>query len=191
MATKPKRDNLTIGYDQEAVSRVYGLRTERNERSMTIKDLSLRSGVSPSAIHDYEKGRRKPTVDAYNKLAEILGWERLPPTPKSSKKTQPEQVYKATPIDYSDAPKIPKPVEFFFSEGNTYKIYSSNAGSHYATGSSWENTCIFRYEGKIGIHHFFREIRGKWTRTYTDAQLIGKHIEELNDEDNQQQTSQE
>ena len=190
MATKPKRDNLTIGYDQEAVSRIYGMRTERNERSMTIKDLSLRSGVSSSAIHDYEKGRRKPTVDAYNKLAEILGWEKLT-SQKSKKGKSPQKSYEATPIDYSDAPKLPKSVEFSFSLGHTYQIYSGEAGSHYSTGSSWEKTCIFRYEGKIGIHHFFREIRGKWTRTYTDAQLIGKHIEELNDEDNQQQTSQE
>lgn len=39
--------------------------------------------------------------------------------------------------------------------------------------------CIFRYEGKAGIHYCFREIRGGWTRTYTDVQLIGKRIREV------------
>ena len=39
--------------------------------------------------------------------------------------------------------------------------------------------CVFRYEGKHGIHHFFREERGGWTRTYTDVQLIGKRITEV------------
>ena len=39
--------------------------------------------------------------------------------------------------------------------------------------------CMFRYEGKHGIHHCFRETRGGWSRTYTDAQLIGKHIKEV------------
>lgn len=190
MPQKSKRDNLTIGYDQEAVSRVYGLRNERNERSMTIKDLALRSGVSTSSIHDYEKGRRKPTVEAFNKLAEILGWKRLP-TPKSPKKKQPEQDFEATPIDYSDAPKLPEPVEFSFTKGCVYQIYSRDTGANCVTGASWDKTCIFRYEGKFGIHHSFREIRGGWTRTYTDAQLIGKNIQELHDNEYTQQTPQQ
>lgn len=187
MPQKSKRDKLTIGYDQEAVSRVYGLRNERNERSMTIKDLALRSGVSTSSIHDYEKGRRKPTVEAFNKLAQILGWKRLP-TPKNTKKKQPEKDYEATPIDYSDAPKLPKAPNFEFTQGICYRIFSGEDYRHSASSASWDNSCIFRYEGKIGIHHSFREIRGGWTRTYTDAQLIGKNIQELHDDEYTQQT---
>ena len=38
---------------------------------------------------------------------------------------------------------------------------------------------IFSYVGKEGIHHVFREIRGGWTRTYTDYQLIGKTVKEI------------
>ena len=41
------------------------------------------------------------------------------------------------------------------------------------------NFYVFRYEGKSGIHHKFREARGGWVRTYTDAQLIGKVIKEV------------
>ena len=43
----------------------------------------------------------------------------------------------------------------------------------------WNNECVFRFEYQDGIHYVFREIRGGWTRTYTDAQLIGKHVEEV------------
>lgn len=39
--------------------------------------------------------------------------------------------------------------------------------------------CIFIYERKEGKHHMFREERGGWTRTYTDNQLIGKHVKEV------------
>ena len=36
----------------------------------------------------------------------------------------------------------------------------------------------FRYMGKTGIHHKFIEAHIGWSRTFTDAQLIGKKIEE-------------
>ena len=35
---------------------------------------------------------------------------------------------------------------------------------------------VFRYCGKKGVHHVFREVKCGWTRTYTDAQLIGKEV---------------
>ena len=40
--------------------------------------------------------------------------------------------------------------------------------------------CIFIYLRKEGKHHVFREERGGWIRTYTDNQLIGKYIKEVN-----------
>lgn len=57
-----------------------------------------------------------------------------------------------------------------FQEGHIYCIKSDN---------KWESECMFRYEHQTGIHYVFREIRGGWTRTYTDAQLVGKIIKEV------------
>ena len=37
----------------------------------------------------------------------------------------------------------------------------------------------FIYQGKQGKHHVFRHYKGNWSRTYTDAQLIGKFIKEV------------
>ena len=39
--------------------------------------------------------------------------------------------------------------------------------------------CVFKYVGKHGKHHCFVSIRGGWSRTYTDTQLIGKIIQEV------------
>ena len=63
----------------------------------------------------------------------------------------------------------PPEAESRFHEGHIYRVVSSN---------KWESECVFRYEGQCGIHYVFREVRGGWTRTYTDAQLVGKIIKE-------------
>lgn len=75
----------------------------------------------------------------------------------------------------------PKPVIFEFKFGHSYSIYSNGKNSHNYNWLSPEcgTFCVFRYEGKRGIHHIFKEVKGGWTRTYTDAQLIGKHIKEV------------
>lgn len=74
------------------------------------------------------------------------------------------------PCDFDDIPapepvKIPVNPEYSFKEGYCYII----GGGDY----------VYCYEGKQGKHHVFRETRGKWTRTYTDAQLVGKKIQEV------------
>ena len=38
---------------------------------------------------------------------------------------------------------------------------------------------VFQYERTEGIHHCFREIRGGWSRTYTDWQLVDKRVLEV------------
>ena len=79
-----------------------------------------------------------------------------------------------------------KSIQRNFIEGKCYKIYGSGyAGFHgsgkasASSGASWERDCIFMFLRKEGIHHVFREVRGGWTRTYTDAQLVGKNIQEV------------
>mgnify|MGYP007070251039 CR=1 FL=1 len=78
-----------------------------------------------------------------------------------------------------------KPFSGEFIEGHCYSIYSPlKSGNKY--GSSWafsaaayERSYRFRYLRKDGKHHVFREINCGWTRTYTDAQLVGKKILEV------------
>ena len=79
-----------------------------------------------------------------------------------------------------------KSIQRHFTEGKCYKIYGSGQLGSYdgrkvsaSSGAAWERDCIFMFLRKEGIHHMFREVRGGWTRTYTDAQLVGKNIQEV------------
>ena len=85
--------------------------------------------------------------------------------------------------------KTPEVTNFKFEEGHNYQISAKVYTEGYHGGNNtknkffaFDNDCVFRYEGKQGIHHVFREIRGNWTRTYTDAQLIGKKVKEVDNE---------
>ena len=71
--------------------------------------------------------------------------------------------------------------EFKFSNGRRYFIFDSDNGkgeSDYIKPESGKG-CIFVYLRKEGKHHIFSEERGNWIRTYTDVQLMGKHIQEV------------
>ena len=71
------------------------------------------------------------------------------------------------------------PKQYTFDVGHDYEISQSDKlKTHDIMNPATGTGCIFRYEGKRGIHHCFREVRGGWTRTYTDTQLIGKRIRE-------------
>lgn len=133
----------------ENISNLYFLTMKAG---LTVKELSQRTGIS-----DYMHGKHAPPQKRYNALAEVFGWE---------KEKRPEQTktkiekYEAVEISYEDAPPLPKPVEFTFEEGHKYRIHETKQEN---------DICVFKYEGKQGKHHMFREVRGGWTRTYTDA----------------------
>ena len=70
-----------------------------------------------------------------------------------------------------------------FTVGKKYIVSGSGyygKGNHTLDGTSWDNKVVFEYTGKQGIHHCFRSVLGGWSRTYTDYQLIGKKIREVN-----------
>ena len=91
---------------------------------------------------------------AYKELVKAMGW---------SKRDRP----------LSSPEAVPKP-EGRFREGHIYRISTENEQLKHR----WNNECLFRFECQQGIHYVFRETRGGWMRTYTDAQLIGKVIKE-------------
>lgn len=102
--------------------------------------------------------RRK---NSYKELVKVLGWSK-----SDRPLSYPE------PEDVAEQELEPEPR---FKEGHIYVISTENEQLKHR----WNNECLFRYEGKQGIHYVFRETRGGWSRTYTDAQLIGKTIEEV------------
>ena len=79
-----------------------------------------------------------------------------------------------------------------FKIGACYQVVSNKtlikrlkSGEKYAVQTVSESNddpefgFTFRYLGKQGIHHTFREISCGWGRTYTDAQLVGKEVIEV------------
>ena len=88
--------------------------------------------------------------------------------------------------DYSDLkPVIEEPVplpknpEFTFTEGHCYTICETTTKASHKRNDNFIFDYVFKYKGKSGIHHCFTEIHGGWTRTYTDAQLADKKIQEV------------
>ena len=45
----------------------------RNEKDVTLKELSLRTGISKSALQRIESGEVSPTLEKLEKIAEALG----------------------------------------------------------------------------------------------------------------------
>ncbi|MBQ3456595.1 MAG: helix-turn-helix transcriptional regulator [Synergistaceae bacterium] len=146
---------------------------------LTTKELSQMTGISIKSLYDYQRGRRMPSLKGYNALCGVFGWEREKPKEKKPVKKQVRYVPRKIVIE--DAPPLPKPVKYEFEEGHMYQIsektYAIDIFGQLKGSTKWGEE-VFRYEGKQGIHHCFREVRGGWTRTYTDAQLVGKHIKE-------------
>lgn len=160
----------SISWNEEAVKNINGLCSSRMERGITAKELAQLSNVAANCICTYERGQRLPSVKNYNKLARFFGWRKISGSqPRTYKKL--EELPPAKPVTLSH------PREFSFDERHIYQIYTTDKQEKEPV-----KDCVFRYEGKQGIHHVFREIRGNWTRTYTDAQLIGKKVKEVDNE---------
>ena len=106
-----------------------------------------------------------PSIKTYNQLAKAFGWSEL--TIDDTDANQPRTVKHYDRVEHEEMPapiEIPKPPVFFFEVGREYLIDKA--------------AFVLRYERKDGIHHMFRSVRGGWTQTFTDAQLIGKTIKE-------------
>ena len=165
-----------MGYESvkspQALENMCELAVLMGRAGLTTKELSQRTGISINALYGYRRGKRKPTVKCYNALAEVFGWEKQL-KPEKKKPAKKAVKYAAKKIEIEEAPPLPKPVKYEFAEGHRYRIYDRLNGK-----KPESEMCMFEYEGKDGIHHKFREVSGKWTRTYTDAQLIGKMIKE-------------
>lgn len=163
----------------KAIENVGKLGQLMGKAKLTTKELSQMTGISIKSLYDYQRGRRMPSLKGYNALCGVFGWEREKPKEKKPVKKQVRYVPRKIVIE--DAPPLPKPVKYEFEEGHMYQIsektYAIDIFGQLKGSTKWGEE-VFRYEGKQGIHHCFREVRGGWTRTYTDAQLVGKHIKE-------------
>ena len=150
------------------------LKALRYTLGLTQSQLAEKIGVSETSIAHCEKGYTplgKVKAPAQLKIRAFLEVQDISPTviAESKKILGLEERQKA--------------IHKHFTEGKCYRVYEGNRNNKktLSRGTSWENEddYVFMFIHKEGIHHIFREIRGGWTRTYTDAQLIGKKIQEV------------
>ena len=165
-------ENNSIRGNKEAVRNINGLFQSRMKRGIKLRELSQLTGISTAAISRYERQKAIPEIKTYNKLAEVFGWEKVP-IPKIIKPEK--RVISLQPEEKNEVSGgVLFTIGFTFEAGHIYQIHMTEKQEKEPV-----KDCVFCYEGKRGIHHMFREVRGNWTRTYTDAQLIGKIIKEI------------
>ena len=145
------------------------LRKLRAWLGLTQEDVALKAGISHAdkRRHDSGDNSGKNNTGVSNPISSIF----------------------ETPAEQSRAA-----IARTFTIGSCYQVVSNKqlinrlkAGEKYAVQTVSESNddpefgFTFRYLGKQGIHHTFREISCGWGRTYTDAQLVGKEVIEVSE----------
>ena len=151
-----------------------------NTTGQQIKAMREWLGLSPDAVGSYTKTSRAVVLAVESQNVDTPETIKIQKWLKNQiKRIKLSQAEKAAFYKHFEVGKI-----YCFSE-NEYKYARKNAQSksdktnYTFSGVGWGNDCIFKYIGKHGIHHCFKEIHGGWSRTYTDAQLVGKDIKEV------------
>lgn len=165
----------TIKGNNRAMKNIANLRSRMKKKGLTYQDIQRLTGLNSGAVSSYELGVKTPSVDSYNALAKVFGWVAIKKSTDYNE-TAPAKPAQKVQEDALPPPceiPLPKPVTFTFKAGHVYKI---RRGSY-----KEDENFLFQYERKEGTHHIFHEIHGGWTRTHTDAQLIGMEIEEITD----------
>ena len=138
------------------------LKQLRLSRGLSQNDLACATGIPVSAISGIENGKVKNEL-AIKRLSIIRDYLE-----NSFIKSEPVFIFTAFSFDIEH-------------------LYSIKDISPYGLGRAKDDFfdaetgygCVFIYTGKHGKHHVFKSVRGGWSRTYTDAQLIGKSIQEV------------
>ncbi|MBQ3455674.1 MAG: helix-turn-helix transcriptional regulator [Synergistaceae bacterium] len=164
------RNVRSVIMNAEALKSFCGLEAAMKERGYSVHDVSKLTGIKAYKVQSYVSGLILPTIRTYNRLARVFGWDMLhEKAPTIQGNAKPKQ--KMTELNVSTSCR-----KFTFTSGKKYVIKCQSGTL------SEQAEYVFMYEGRQGIHHVFRELNGNWTRTYTDAQLIGKKLYELEDE---------
>ena len=153
------------------ISNADKLKALRYTLGLTQSEMAEKIGVSETSVCNCENGytlsHGKSKTPAQYKIKAFLEVQDISPALIAESKK------------FFELEDRQKTMHKHFIEGKCYRIYSTGClGSYHrknpSMNISWECDCIFMFLRKDGIHHVFREIRGGWTRTYTDAQLVGK-----------------
>lgn len=133
------------------------LRKVRLYLNLTQKELGKRIGLSASTISSYENERRGVS-------ARVRHWVN--------------KMYRKHQLSKKVIKSARENTLCAFMPQRCYSINDDDRIVH-RHFSSLALGYVFRYERTEGIHHCFREVRGGWSRTYTDWQLVDKRVLEM------------
>lgn len=160
------------------MSNAENIKALRYTLGLSQADLGKKLGVDRSTVALWEKGTTVPRERYEKVIAEIFGdisSMSMPEKPVSRHKKKDKADYDNEEEMLKLLAKKRAEIERSFTVGKCYSISDTpNSSSFYSM-----NQFILQYERKEGIHHVFRETRGKWITTFTDAQLVGKFIKEV------------
>ena len=144
------------------LTNAHKLRKTRLFLNLTQRELSVRLGVSASTISRYENERTAVSP-------RVQKWVNR----KYRQYHLSQKVIKSTK-DHSVCVFMPQ---------RCYSINDSDKVLHRLSLNpcilDFSFSYVFQYLGTQGIHHYFREIHGGWSRTYTNSQLIDKRVMEV------------
>ncbi len=138
------------------------LKKLRLARGLSQIDLACATGIPVRTIHEIENGKAKSKL-ANERVVIIQDYLE-----NSFTKSEPAFIPPTFSFD----------IEHLYSIKDKLTLGLSRRKEDFFDAETGYG-CIFVYTGKHGKHHCFKSVRGDWTRTYTDAQLIGKSIQEV------------
>ena len=150
------------------------IKTLRQTLGLSQKELGKKLGVRRDTISLWERGITSPTKRHAGNLDAIFA-DCPPPSENDTTPCRKKRYYNAEEEATKKLAENIKAISRTFTEGQCYTISETPSSANANTIQQ----SILQYERKEGIHHVFREIRGKWIVTYTDAQLIGKIIRQV------------
>ena len=150
----------------------------RKTLGLSQQELGEKVGVDRNTISSWERGLNLPRGKLAGNLQAIF--DDSPPLTDYENEQRKKRIRETEEEQQKLLAQNIKALSRTFTEGQCYTISESRL----AEDGDINQQPILRYERKEGIHHVFREIRGKWIVTYTNAQLIGKYIKEVDIQDN-------
>ena len=157
------------------------LRKLRAWLGLTQEDVALKAGTKAGIVHDKNDEQERKRECKHGRDSD-------------SNNSNNSDISSVSSIFSTSAEQSRAAIARTFTIGACYQVVSNKtlikrlkAGEKYAVQTVSESNddpefgFTFRYLGKQGIHHTFREISCGWGRTYTDAQLVGKEVIEVSE----------
>ncbi|MBR0253136.1 MAG: hypothetical protein IJQ57_07275 [Synergistaceae bacterium] len=149
-------------------------------RANRIKELRKELGLSQAQVASFSRTKTWEVKLAENDIDIDKSKEKI----KNYLEKERERVKKQE-LKLKKAIEEKKAFYKQFEVGKKYHIYTLKENAYKKnnektySGSTWDRDCEFEFVKNEGIHHCFRSVQGGWTRTYTNAQLVDKHIREV------------